>query len=58
MGRGVKVPGYKGHAHAEVAASYVYSEGFATVSHRDPAWLNNPGLGPIEPNKGKGEEVV
>jgi hypothetical protein len=57
-GRGIVVHGYKGHAHAETAADYVYSEGFATVSHRDPAWINRPDLGPTEPNKGKGEEQV
>lgn len=57
VGRGVVVPGYKGHAHAETAASYVYSTGFATVAHRDPAWINGVGLGPQEPRKSE-EEVT
>lgn len=58
VGTGVISGGYKGHAHADVAANYVYSEGFATVSHRDPAWINRPGLGPTEPLKGKSEESI
>jgi hypothetical protein len=51
VGTGVISGGYKGHAHADEAAEYFYSEGFAVVSHRDPAWLNRPGLGPQEPRK-------
>jgi hypothetical protein len=58
VGKGIISGGYKGHAHAAVAAHFVFSEGFATVSHRDPAWLNRPGHGPQEPKKGKGEEYI
>jgi Domain of unknown function (DUF4150) len=52
-GKGVKVAGYKGHAQADIAANYVYSEGWATVSHRDPAWINGVGEGLVEPVKSK-----
>jgi hypothetical protein len=50
--KGVKVPGYLGPAHVRVAAPYVFSEGWATVSHRDPAWINRPDPGLVEPVKG------
>ncbi|MGO4449871.1 PAAR-like domain-containing protein [Phyllobacterium sp. TAF24] len=50
-GRGVKVPGYLGPAHVEAAVDFVYSEGWATCSHRDPAWINRPDPGPLEPQK-------
>jgi hypothetical protein len=49
--KGVKVPGYLGPAHVEVAAPYVFSEGWATCSHGDPAWINRPDPGPVEPVK-------
>ncbi|WHA44062.1 PAAR-like domain-containing protein [Agrobacterium larrymoorei] len=49
--RGVVVSGYKGPAHVEIASPFVYSEGWATCSHRDPAWINRPDEGPVEPEK-------
>jgi hypothetical protein len=52
------VPGYLGPAHVDLASAYVYSEGFATCSHRDPSWINRPDLGPVEPQKSKGEETL
>lgn len=52
-GKGVKVPGYLGMAHAKEGSSFFYSEGFAVVSHRDPAWINRPDPGGEEPKKGK-----
>lgn len=57
-GRGMKVSGYLGPAHVDVAAHFVYSEGFATCAHRDPAWINQPSPGPEEPRKGGGVEEV
>ena len=51
--KGVKVPGYKGPAHVDTASDYVYSEGWATCAHRDPAWINRPDPGPTEPRKGE-----
>ncbi len=42
VGKGVVVPGYQQYSHVRVASDFVYSEGFATVSHRDPAWINHP----------------
>ena len=57
-GKGVQEPGYLGPAHAQSAADYFYSEGFAVVSHGDPAWINQPDTGPTEPQKGMGEEKV
>ncbi len=55
---GLKVKGYMGHAHADVAAHFVYSEGWATVSHRDPAWINGVGLGVVEQRKPKGDVEI
>ncbi|NTF08909.1 DUF4150 domain-containing protein [Agrobacterium rubi] len=49
--RGTVVSGYKGPAHVEIASPFVYSEGWATCSHRDPAWINRPDPGPVEPVK-------
>lgn len=57
-GKGVVVPGHETYSHVRVASDFVYSEGFATVSHRDPAWINHPDPGPTEPQKGKTEETV
>jgi Domain of unknown function (DUF4150) len=51
--KGVIVPGYLGPAHVDVASDYVYSEGWATCSHRDPAWINRPDPGPVEPVKSR-----
>ncbi|MBP0583435.1 DUF4150 domain-containing protein [Labrys sp. LIt4] len=50
-GKGVVRPGYLGPAHIETASYYSYSEGFATVAHRDPAWINREEVGPKEPEK-------
>ena len=52
-GKGKVVPGYKTYSHVRIASGFVYSEGFATVSHRDPAWINHPDPGPTEPQKDK-----
>lgn len=57
-GRGVNDPGYLGPAHVRVASDFVYSEGFATVSHRDPAWINQPDEGPKEPQKAMTEVTI
>ena len=46
--KGVTIPGYLG-------PSFVFSEGWATCSHRDPAWINRPDPGPIEPEKSEGD---
>ncbi|MCF1474453.1 MULTISPECIES: PAAR-like domain-containing protein [Rhizobium/Agrobacterium group] len=51
--KGVVVPGYLGPAHVDVAAHFVFSEGWATCSHRDPAWINRPDPGPVEPEKNR-----
>jgi Domain of unknown function (DUF4150) len=52
-GKGVVVPGYLGPAHVNVASRFVHSEGWATVSHRDPAWINRPDLAGTEWRKSK-----
>jgi Domain of unknown function (DUF4150) len=52
-GKGVVVPGYLGPAHVDVASEYVYSEGWATSRHRDPAWINRPDLAGTEWRKSK-----
>jgi hypothetical protein len=57
-GKGVKVPGHLGPAHCDIAADYFFSEGYAVVAHRDPAWINRPDPGPQESQKGKSEETV
>jgi hypothetical protein len=57
-GRGVNEPGYLGPAHVKTASDFYFTEGFATVSHRDPAWINRPDLGPEEPQKTMGEEHI
>lgn len=56
--RGVVVSGYLGPAHVEIAAPFVFSEGWATVRHRDPAWINRPDPGPIEPVKTRAAVVI
>lgn len=53
--KGVTVPGYLGPAHVDVASAFVFSEGWATCSHRNPAWVNRPDPGPIEPEKSEGD---
>lgn len=54
--KGVHKPGYLGPAHVDTAADFLYSEGFASVSHRDPAWINGPDIGPREVQKARGDE--
>ncbi|WP_284775429.1 PAAR-like domain-containing protein [Agrobacterium sp. lyk4-40-TYG-31] len=49
--RGIIEQGHMGPAHVDTASSFVYSEGWATVSHRDPSWINRPDPGPVEPVK-------
>ena len=56
--KGVVVPGYKKYSHVDIASDYVYSQGFATVSHGDPAWVNRIDAGPTEPQKNMHEEVL
>jgi hypothetical protein len=51
VGKGIVIPGYKGHAFVKVAASTVFSEGWATTRHRDPAMINRPGPGATEPKR-------
>lgn len=51
IGKGIKVAGYKGPSHANRAHALIYSEGFALVSHRDPAWINKDTKGSQEPQK-------
>jgi len=58
VGKGVVVPGYLGPAHTRTASDFVFSEGFATVSHRDPAWINRPDLGPSERLAGRNADEV
>ena len=50
-GKGVVVPGYCGMALAEKGSESVYSEGWASVCHRAPAWINRPGPGSEEQQK-------
>ena len=57
-GKGVVVPGYKTYSHARIATRHVYTDGFATVAHRDPAWINHPDPGRTEPRKDMGSETV
>jgi hypothetical protein len=57
-GRGVKSPGHLGPAHCDVAADYFFSEGYAVVAHRDPAWINRPDLGPQESQRNKAEVKI
>ncbi|MEF2074855.1 PAAR-like domain-containing protein [Consotaella aegiceratis] len=56
--KGVKVPGYLGPAHVEIAADYFFSEGWANCSHRDPAWINRPDPGPTEDQKNSFEDKI
>ncbi len=49
--KGVVVKGYERFSHVRVASDFVYSEGFATVAHRQKAWINHPDEGPEEPRK-------
>lgn len=58
IGRGTTIEGYLGPAHVDVAAHFLYSEGWATCSHRDPAWINRPDPGPVEPRKSKSNVQV
>lgn len=53
VGRGVIVAGYKGYALVTEASSTVFSEGWASCRHRDPAEINRPDPGPTEPKKSK-----
>ncbi len=52
-GKGVKISGYKGPAHANIASEFLYSEGWATCHHRNEAWINNSTLGGEEWRKSK-----
>jgi len=54
--RGVKKPGYCGPAHVEIASDFFFSEGFANVSHGDPAWINRHNVGPKESQEAMGEK--
>ncbi|WP_320196887.1 PAAR-like domain-containing protein [Agrobacterium rosae] len=56
--RGTVVSGYKGPAHVEIASPFVFSGGWATCSHRDPAWINRQDVGPTEPEKQRTQAQV
>ena len=57
-GKGVVVPGYMTYSHVKIASDFVYSQGFATVSHYDIAWVNHPDIGPTEPQRGMSQQEV
>jgi hypothetical protein len=52
-GRGVVKPGYLGPAHVVETTSNVFSEGFASCRHEDPAFINMPSPGGTAPKAGK-----
>lgn len=58
IGRGVVRPGWCGPAHVQEGSDYCYSEGYATCSHQDPAWINGPDEGPMESQKSETTEEV
>jgi hypothetical protein len=58
VGRGVNIPGYQGMAHVETGSDFVFSEGYSTCSHRDPAWINRPDEGGEEDRKSVTKEDV
>ncbi|MBP0583479.1 DUF4150 domain-containing protein [Labrys sp. LIt4] len=49
IGKGVVVPGYYGLSHVIETTSTVYSSGWASCRHRDPASINMADEGPTEP---------
>ncbi len=49
VGAGVAVPGYQGEAFVQTASPTVFTDGWATTRHRDPAMINRPGTGAVEP---------
>jgi hypothetical protein len=58
VGKGVKVPGHISYAHAKKGSSTVYSEGWAVVRNNDPAWINHPSPGPMEPMRAMGKGPI
>lgn len=50
VGAGVVTPGYLGPAFVQTASPTVFTETYATVRHRDPAFINRPDVGAIEPS--------
>ncbi|MGL4237123.1 PAAR-like domain-containing protein [Tabrizicola sp.] len=56
--KGVKVPGYKSISHVRVAERTIYSEGWAIVRDGDPAWVNRPDYGAVEPRRQKSTETI
>lgn len=56
--KGVKVAGYHSISHCRVASATVYSEGWACVRDRDPAWVNRPDPGSVEPSRSKRNDTV
>lgn len=57
-GRGVIVPGYLEVSLPRVASASVFSEGWAVVRDLDPAWVNRPDPGPIEPSRTKTTRTI
>ncbi|WP_448956663.1 PAAR-like domain-containing protein [Labrys neptuniae] len=58
VGKGVVVQGYLGPAHVKTASHFLFTQGYATCSHRDPAWINRSDEGAQEPQKGMfGEQL-
>jgi hypothetical protein len=51
--KGYVHPGYHSISHCKVASGTVYSEGWACVRDQDPAWVNRPNPGPVEPIRPK-----
>lgn len=56
--KGVVISGYKKYSHALMGADYLFSDGFANVSHRDPAWMNHPDPGPTEPQREMSDQYI
>ncbi|MGE0791088.1 MAG: DUF4150 domain-containing protein [Sandaracinaceae bacterium] len=49
VGAGVAVPGYQGEAFVRTASPTVFTDGWASTRHSDPAWINAAGTGAVEP---------
>ncbi|MFK7989847.1 MAG: PAAR-like domain-containing protein [Sandaracinaceae bacterium] len=50
VGTGVVSGGYLGPAFVSTASPTVFTDTFATTRHRDPAFINRPDVGAIEPS--------
>ena len=49
VGAGMVAPGYLGEALVSTASPTVFTDGWATARHRDPAMINRPDSGAVEP---------